>query len=66
MRPGGAPDGSREAQDGRKMAPQRPQEEHKLVQDGARRGQNGGQMVPQLANMLLIKVFNSFEDLPKN
>ena len=55
-------EGARWTQDGS----QRPQEEHKLAQDGAKRDQNGGQMAPQLANMLRIKVLNSFEDLPKN
>ena len=62
MRPRGLQAGARWTQDGS----QRPQEEHKLVQDGARRGQNGGQVASQLANMLFIKVSNSFEDLPKN
>ena len=46
------------------MGSQRPQEEHKLAQDGARREQNRDQMAYQLADMLFIKVLNSFEDLP--
>ena len=48
------------------MAPGRPKMDARWPPEASRRGQNGGQMASQLANVLLTKVLNSFEDLPKN